>query len=391
MTKRSISHDNGEPESRLLRRILRDPALSAAQVAADNRLIQSLVASEIDIAELKKALDAGANPDRTVWNRQSALHMAVLRRSAEAVALLLKYDVSVEDINGQGATALDEAHRISFKEGVKLLTEVNARTNLYDPRGSSAGYTSYQDRINLELIQTAADRKRHPREIRTALDLGAEIDPGGDSPSPLFLAIANCSEEKVDILLEAGATLQPVDQSEGTALAQLWHARPHDILSPEWRRLYKKIHERGGGDMFSTACDDFTLKDLRQTLGLPLAFGQMTVMHHLVSAGQIDFVLAAILRDPAQKLMPEDLMKSVRIGDENICLIAEIAKKGRLDDFLSVAVWQDRGDALVRLQSMLNPEFILQNKIDFEKHIANARAHRQKMLQQHAKKFAPRL
>src|SRR3954463_12678997 len=109
--------DEFDPEQKR-RRQLEDPLQAERLIAADKRLIAAMNRMPIDLEGLRTALKDDACPDRIVINGMPALHVAIHKRDVKALDLLLRHAARTDDWDIEGATAMDEAYRKRFHDGI---------------------------------------------------------------------------------------------------------------------------------------------------------------------------------------------------------------------------------------------------------------------------------
>jgi hypothetical protein len=370
------------------RRMLDDPAQAPLLVAADKRLIAAMMQDPIDLKSLSAALRDHANPDRIVVNGFPALHVAVHRRDIQALSLLLDHGVSVNDWDAEGATALDEAHRKRFTEGVKKLKQFSAETRLVIASGEDqpdpVEAASYQIRMNKRLLKMI--ERGEAEQVQQAIDLGADVNmqDGYSFRPPLHTAALQCDAEKVKIILDAGADVFRRTKTGEDVLDILWQATPRRLFGPEWQQVYDVLTERGYNNLFARHPSQMTLSDLRQSF----PDGQKdppTLLHYLVRGGHADVVFDALKRNPDDRLTAADMLtKSTRYRKT---LLDAFAETGRLADVFTADVWQDRLEEMLSLQPHAEKAFSAARKVDFSRAAADVRARRLQNLKLKAPKL----
>jgi len=172
----------------------------------------------VDVAEVKRLLDAGA--DVSIANRYGATPMSLAAEigHAEMLGLLLDAGADVDSPNADDQTALMAVARTGHVDAASLLLEHGADV---DARESWGGQTALM----------WASARRHPEMMQTLIDHGADVDArsifrdyqrhvtaegrpksmdsGGLTPL-LYAARENCLE-CVDVLLANGADIDLPD------------------------------------------------------------------------------------------------------------------------------------------------------------------------------------
>lgn len=379
--------DDDQPLQKIICDVVADVNRAARQIEADNRFIAAMSAPVIDRAKVEAALDAGANPDRMLKGGVPALHMAIQRKDADLVALLIKYDAELADVDADGATALDTAYRVRFPAGIRQLTDAGApfRQIGADPRYFLPDdENNYQKRVDAALLN--AVRKGTADDMKRALDLGADVNAlenaqGRARYCALHLAIARCDVDKVDVLLKAGADVQAVSGRGETSLDMLWWGGAKDLLGPAWQEIYKKLDERGASTLFSRRPEELTITDLRATVPIGLD-GKTTALHFLVRMGKIDFVMDVIARSKTG-LTRIDLMKrSDYYGGET--LLDAFVSSRKLSSLFTAAVWRDRLNEMMGLRDQIENNPRAKPQVDFEAAARDIRRYQQEQLRRTA-------
>lgn len=387
MSPRQPRDLDDEPLQKILCNVIADPDKAARQTAADNRFMAAMEASVINHADIEAALDAGANPDRMLKGGIPALHAAVRRQDEKLVALLIKYDAELGDVDDNGATALDTAYRVAAPHIIRQLTEAGApfRQIGADPRYFLPDdENNYQKRIDAALLN--AVRKGTPDDLRRALALGANPDAlenatGRARYCALHLAIAHCDKEKVDVLLNAGADVHVVSGRGETSLDMLWWAGVKDLFSPAWHDIYQKLDTRGARTLFSRRPEELTITDLRANVPIGLD-GKTTAMHFLVRMGKVDFVMDVIARSKSGLMRADLLKRSDYYGGETL-LDAFVASR-KLSSLFTAAVWRDRMDDMMGFRPHVENNPRAKPQVDFDAAARDIRRFQQEELRRSA-------
>ncbi len=329
-------HISESPEDYLLT-VLADPKLAAQQAAADQLLIAAFHDRKLDIEKLRKALDAGANPSRVVWNGYPALHLAVMRRSSPAVALLLQHGAIASDVDARGVTALKEAINIDFASAIKLIKQYGGEQT------APIFESNYQILIDEEMTNVAKYGKVD--QLKSAILLGADVN--AKAMPPLLMAMPRCDADIVDVLLKAGADPGVQHSKYGNVFTQIWRASNSVLGSRQWLDFYDAVTRLCPGHAGSAPNPNMmTVADLLQIC--PVAQQKdCTYLHYLIEAGKADFVMDVIRRDSKNRLTAEDFLR--RTGGHT--LLEVIANKGYLAAFLSPDVWQGRVQEMLSLEN----------------------------------------
>jgi quinoprotein dehydrogenase-associated probable ABC transporter substrate-binding protein len=184
------------------------------------------------LAELKRSLARGANPD-------AELQMAIVADDLERVRYVLNHGAHVEAVDGEGNPALVDAVRFGFLDVAGYLVDHRAGVNAADRSGwTPLMYAAWDDQpamINMLLAHGAKlDATEHDgltplaiavqnakaKSTRALLDAGADVNAavakGGYSP--LMLASISGSTEVAGLLLAKGAKVNAVNPGGVTAL-----------------------------------------------------------------------------------------------------------------------------------------------------------------------------
>ena len=184
------------------------------------------------MAELKKWLAAGANPDDELAN-------AIVAGDLDRVRYLVAHGAHVDAVDGEGYPPLVNAARFGFTPVATFLVEHKADPNQPDRSGWTAlMYAAWGDRADLARILLAhgakLDATEHegltplaialqnakPKAAQVLLDAGADINApvakGGYTP--LMLAAISGSQELAASLIQRGAKINAANPGGVTAL-----------------------------------------------------------------------------------------------------------------------------------------------------------------------------
>jgi quinoprotein dehydrogenase-associated probable ABC transporter substrate-binding protein len=184
------------------------------------------------MADLKKWLAAGANPD-------DELHNAIVAGDLERVRYLVGHGAHVDAVDGEGYPPLVNAARFGFTPVATYLVEHKADPNQADRSGwTPLMYAAWGDRADLAIVLLAhgakLDTAEHegmtalaialqntkPKAARVLLDAGADVNApvakGGYTP--LMLASISGSQELASSLLKRGAKVNAANPGGVTAL-----------------------------------------------------------------------------------------------------------------------------------------------------------------------------
>lgn len=176
-------------------------------------------------------LESGADVDGGNRNTPSALHLAVVERSATMVELLVEHGANVNTMGSgfvsdsldttvslkPGFTPMHVAAMRDWPEGVKLLHGVGAKVNEADMCGSTPMHVATADCNH---------------DVMDALRMcGATLDHKNlEGKTPLFLAVEWGSASVVDHLLTMGAQVDSIDNEGWTPLHHGGDRNHHDIV-----------------------------------------------------------------------------------------------------------------------------------------------------------------
>jgi ankyrin repeat protein len=392
--------DDFDPEQKR-RVMLDDPEKADQLIAADRRLIAAMNKNPIDIEGLRSALTDDACPDRIIINGLPALHVAIHKHDIKALDLLLRHAARTDDWDIEGATAMDEAYRKRFHEGIKLLKLFNAEPRIYGEPGHDKAddvyAPSYEMRMNQLLLKMI--RFGTAKQVAQAIELGADVNmrptTGQAFWPPLHVAVAQCELDKVKVLVEAGADLF-AHSSRGQEVCDVqWETPGAKLLSTEWDEIFDYLKESGYNNLFLKHPRDFTLNDLRQTL--PLSEDRRgsgnkseiirprTMLHHLVVTGHEDIVFNVLERNPNDHLTAQDFL--TRSDRDRKTLLEACGDAGLLAKIFSSDIWQDRLEEMMSLRPHVEKTLYMRNKVDFNKAAVDVRARRLQELKRKAPKI----
>jgi ankyrin repeat protein len=381
--------DEFDPEQQR-REMLKDPVKADRLIAADKRLIAAMNKMPVDLEALKESLTAEACPDRIIINGMPALHVAIHKHDIKALDLLLRHAARTDDWDIEGATALDEAYRKRFHDGIKMLKLFSAEPRLVrrpDDEEPEAVYApSYEMRMNTLLVNMI--RRGTALQVKQAIELGANVNmspPGNQNFwPPLHIAIAQCEPDKVKVLVEAGADIFARSSLGQEVVDELWHAPVAKLLGPEWSEIFDYLHEKGYSNFFVKHPSQFTLNDLRQQL--PTGDKKApTLLHHLIHAGQAEFVFNVLQKNPDDRLTAADFLK--KSEQHRQTLLETCAGQGLLPKIFTADIWQGRLEEMLSLRNHVDNSFSLRGKVDFNKASSDVRACRLRELKVKAPKL----
>lgn len=382
--------DDLEPHEKRAR-LLQDPAEAKRLIAADARLVAVMKQEPVDIEELRAALKDDASADRPVVAGLPPLHVAIHRGDLKALETLLLFSASTDDVDPDGANALDVAIRSRNDAAVKMLKQYGAETRQVGlaPEETVDIYApSYQSRVNQFLFNMV--RKGTAEQVEQALALGA--DPNATEPyatpsfPPLQHAATLCDVEKVKTLLDAGADVFGRSSAGHEAVDTMWQARPENLLGENWFRIHDMLREAGYNNLFDRHPAKLGAADLRQPVYLSQK-GNPTLFAHLVNNGKIDEVLDILRRDPKGHLHASDLLEKRGSDFGRAPLIDAIGRAGKLSEIFTSAVWQGRLEEMMSLRDVVEKNTLWKDQVDFEKARSDVLAYRLKDLKNRAPKL----
>jgi len=178
---------------------------------------QHLAAENGDATALQALLEAGADPNAVLPEGESVLLTAARTGSPEVIRVLLKAGADVDRREKfYGETALMWAAAENHAEAVRVLIEHGA-----DPNIRSAPQTWEKRRLSQTLLSLGEWTPIFYAARENALDAGRALVDGGadldvtdpDGATALVIAIINAHYEFAELLLEAGADPNIVDES----------------------------------------------------------------------------------------------------------------------------------------------------------------------------------
>jgi len=238
------------------------PAVAAAQSPAPrSEAVEELIAaaSDGDVAGVRRALAAGADPDRALPRFGTALIVASANGELDVVRALLEAGADparqIEErlVEGLQRTALTSAARHGHLAIVELLLRAGAEPDAIVPGDATAlieaSRHGHDDVVDL-LLAAGADPQRqvegdgdaltgaiaggHPEVADRLLVAGAEPDQWTDGDeSPFFQAVAGGDERLVARLLDRGADPDQRWDGDGNPLilaARAGHDRVVELL-----------------------------------------------------------------------------------------------------------------------------------------------------------------
>ncbi len=164
-------------------------------------------------AALRRLLDEGADPNGRAGPRsETPLHVAVRRRRASAVAILLDRGAQIDAVTAGGKTAYAHAVRRGFDEVAELLRARGCATTLAEA-----------DRLAVAVVGGRLD------EARAILEASPGVARTGNAEEDRLLAdVAGRDDPRaVELLIRAGADLTAPGLDDGTPLHQAaWFGQP---------------------------------------------------------------------------------------------------------------------------------------------------------------------
>ncbi|GAC1330748.1 MAG: quinoprotein dehydrogenase-associated putative ABC transporter substrate-binding protein [Steroidobacteraceae bacterium] len=204
----------------------------AAQTGLKTAAAVDVKARAARMADLKKWLAQGANPDDELSN-------AIVADDLDRVRYLVRHGAHIDAVDGEGHPALVNAARYGFKSVATFLVEQKANPNLPDRSGwTPLMYAAWGDDPSLAAMLLGAGAKLNATDndgvtalaiavqnskvhaARSLLDAGADVNApvakGGYTP--LMLASMSGSSEVVTSLIERGAKVNAANVGGVTAL-----------------------------------------------------------------------------------------------------------------------------------------------------------------------------
>ena len=169
----------------------------------------------------------------------TALHVAVERKHADVVQVLIDAGADIETTGDRGRLPLHLASRLGQLTTVKMLVKAGADVRAADPRRYTcliqAAHFGHTDtvrylvslpEVDLDHQQSnnktslhAAVLEKHADVVQVLIDAGADIETKNDNGrSPLHLAITSGELATVKMLVEAGADVRATDATRETCL-----------------------------------------------------------------------------------------------------------------------------------------------------------------------------
>ncbi|KAK3787973.1 hypothetical protein RRG08_047580 [Elysia crispata] len=156
-------------------------------------------------------LKKGANPNRANRDRDTALHLAACMDNLESIKLLIDAGADLEARNSDGFTPMLRAAKEGQPEVIMLLKDCGANMNAVDKDGKNA--------VFLSIMSATLDRERKLKLLASDVD---EVNTQtSDGQTPLILAADSCDLKAIEILLEAGADPNKINNKKNTALSIL--------------------------------------------------------------------------------------------------------------------------------------------------------------------------
>lgn len=158
-------------------------------------------------SDVEELLERGMNPNERIGSGNTALMLAV-RAGPESMRALLKGGANPNLTNTRGETALMMAVQMGTEETIDLLLDAGANVNVHDQFGNTP-------------LTRAMERGHSASVIQKLLRAGANPDnhPPNKSP-PLLRSVLN-NPEYIMPLLNAGADVDIMDETQTTPLMYL--------------------------------------------------------------------------------------------------------------------------------------------------------------------------
>ncbi|KAK3720948.1 hypothetical protein RRG08_047514 [Elysia crispata] len=166
---------------------------------------------------LEALLKAGANPNRENRNRDTALHLCVLKDDMGSIKQLIDAGADLEARDSNGLTPMLRAAREGQHEAIMLLKDSGADMKAVDKYGQNA--------VILSLKSSTLDRERKLELVASDKDQVNTQTSGGQTP--LILAADSCDLKAIEVLLQAGADPHKVNSKQETALSILLASSIH--------------------------------------------------------------------------------------------------------------------------------------------------------------------
>ena len=143
-----------------------------------------------NVAGMKKAIEAGADPNGKNLIGSTPLHWAVF--DTDKTELLLHSGASADTVDQFNRTPVHFAAQYGTPESLKLVLAKSTSLELVSDEGMTALAESTQSFSN--------------QKIKILLESGAKVDPPDGDPAPLTVACWVANIEAAKILLDAGAS-----------------------------------------------------------------------------------------------------------------------------------------------------------------------------------------
>ncbi len=338
-------HHVGDGEFvRRLKGILADESATQRRIDADRLLMKALSKPVIDTQALRKALEAGACPDRPVAGLPP-LNIAVRQKSFSAYFTLVTYGASFSDRDAEGNTSLGEVAKKGVRGIRKFLTGEEACFQEQDVTDTG----TYQRRIDIVLEDILRDGD--VRQVKAVLDLGAKPETGLDA------AILSMDTAKIETLLNAGARAEMLDAD------LLWRMQKDKFYTKEWHALADYLALKGCAVTGVAKPEDMNLHDLRRVV--PAGKKGATVMHVLADAGKFDVVLDYLKKNPEQRLTSEDFLATG--GPYDFALVTVLARDKKLADVFTTGIWQGRVEEMAAVWDHVDKFYGAREQVDITK------------------------
>ncbi|CAN1211166.1 ankyrin repeat domain-containing protein [Tumidithrix helvetica PCC 7403] len=172
-----------------------------------------------DLASVKMALSAKANPNAPDENGETALMIAASNNHIEIVKLLLTYGANVNGGSYQAGYPLMAAAREGHIEIVRLFLRKGAKVNL----AADEGFTALDEAIEENRVDV----------VKLLLESGANPNHYVSGSTPLYDAASNGYVKIVSLLIKHGADINAKSFGSRTPLAiaiQYKHLEVVDLL-----------------------------------------------------------------------------------------------------------------------------------------------------------------
>jgi len=350
-------------------KLLADPAAAERLIAADRALIAACRKSPIDLDALHAALKNEASPDRLVFNGFPALHIALHQRDVRAMDMLLRFGARPDDVNGEFFNALDEAHRLQFPDGIKLLkrygAELHQLRDEYDQRHDSVA-PSYQSRADAHMFNML--KTGTAQQLRQALELGADANALENFKAPAYTPVQTAAAwvdvEKVKILLEYGADVTKRSSHGLDIIDVMWTAGTKALSAP-WVEIFDCAVAHGYTNMYQRHPSEMIFDDLMEPVQTS-SKEKPTRLHYLVAHGQVEKVFEILERSSGRKLGAAELLRQEPYY-RNETLLKAISSQNQLSRIFTAAVWHGRVEEMMSLQPAVERDVQMKKQVDFDK------------------------